>query len=89
MLRRLPDFFFRRADGFVEFIKEIRGIDVAVLMRELEKNRYKISMRGKGKIDVAAVCSTFGGGGHRNAAGCRIEGTIEEVRDKLLAVLCV
>lgn len=76
-------------DGFVEFIKEIRGIDVAVLMRELEKNRYKISMRGKGKIDVAAVCSTFGGGGHRNAAGCRIEGTIEEVRDKLLAVLCV
>ncbi len=76
-------------DGFVEFIKEIRGIEVAVLMRELEKDYYKISMRGKGRIDVAAVCNTFGGGGHRNAAGCRIKGTIEETRDKLLEALSV
>jgi bifunctional oligoribonuclease and PAP phosphatase NrnA len=75
-------------DGFVEFIKEIRGIEVAVLMRELKKDLYKISMRGKGTVDVAAVCNTFGGGGHRNAAGCRIEGTIEGVRQKLLDALC-
>lgn len=74
-------------DGFVEFIKEIRGIEVAVLMRELDKNLYKISMRGKGTVDVAAVCSMFGGGGHRNAAGCRIQGTIEETRHKLLEAL--
>ncbi len=75
-------------DGFVEFIKEIRGIEVAVLMRELDKDLYKISMRGKGTIDVAAICNMFGGGGHRNAAGCRIEGTIEETRRKLLDALC-
>lgn len=75
-------------DGFVEFIKEVRGIEVAVLMRELDKNLYKISMRGKGTIDVAAICAMFGGGGHRNAAGCRIEGTIEETRHKLLDALC-
>lgn len=74
-------------DGFVEFIKEIRGIEVAVLMRELDKNLYKISMRGKGTVDVAAICNMFGGGGHRNAAGCRIQGTIEEARHELLKAL--
>lgn len=74
-------------DGFVEFIKEIGGIEVAVLMRELKEDLYKISMRGKGKVDVAAICTTFGGGGHRNAAGCRIEGTLEEAREKLLRAL--
>ena len=74
-------------DGFVEFIKEIGGIEVAVLMREIRKDLYKISMRGKGKVDVAAVCSMFGGGGHRNAAGCRIEGALEEARERLLKAL--
>jgi len=74
-------------DGFVEFIKEIRGIEVAVLMREMNKDLCKISMRGKGTVDVAAICSMFGGGGHRNAAGCRIQGTIEEARHKLLEAL--
>ena len=74
-------------DGFVEFIKEIRGIEVAVLMREINEDLCKISMRGKGTVDVAAICSMFGGGGHRNAAGCRIQGTIEEARHKLLEAL--
>lgn len=71
-------------DGFVEYIKQIRGVEVAVLLREIDRDHYKISMRGKGTVDVAAVCSKFGGGGHRNAAGCRIEGTISEVETKLL-----
>jgi phosphoesterase RecJ-like protein len=74
-------------DGFVEFIKEIRGIEVAVLMRELRQGLYKISMRGKGTVDVAAVCNMFGGGGHKNAAGCRIEGNMEEARERLLEAL--
>jgi phosphoesterase RecJ-like protein len=74
-------------DGFVEFIKEIRGVEVAVLMREIDKQHHKISMRGKGTVDVAAVCNAFGGGGHHNAAGCRIEGTMEEAQAKLLQVL--
>lgn len=71
-------------DGFVEYIKQIRGVEVAILLREIGKDHYKISMRGKGTVDVASVCFKFGGGGHRNAAGCRIEGTISEVETKLL-----
>jgi len=70
-------------EGFVESVKEIRGVDVAVLLREITGSQYKISMRSKGNTDVASICNLFGGGGHRNAAGCTIDGTITEVKDRL------
>lgn len=74
-------------EGFVEFIKEIRGIDVAILVREINAQQCKISMRSKGNTDVAKICNLFGGGGHRKAAGCTIDGTVFEVREKLKEVL--
>lgn len=74
-------------EGFVEFIKEIRGIDVAILVREINAQQCKISMRSKGNTDVAKICSLFGGGGHKKAAGCTIDGTIREVQERLKEVL--
>lgn len=71
------------ADGLVELIRGIRGVEVAILIREINKQRYKLSMRSKGFVDVAAICGLFGGGGHKNAAGCSIDGTLEEVKNKL------
>lgn len=70
-------------EGFVEYIKEIRGVNVAILIREVTDNQYKISMRSKGNTDVAKICNHFGGGGHQNAAGCIIEGSIILVKDQL------
>jgi bifunctional oligoribonuclease and PAP phosphatase NrnA len=74
-------------EGFVESIKEIRGINVAILIREITDHRFKVSMRSKGNTDVAQICNHFGGGGHRNAAGCTIDGTIGEVKDRLKEAL--
>jgi phosphoesterase RecJ-like protein len=74
-------------EGFVEYIKEIRGIDVAMIIREVTDHRYKISMRSKGNSDVARICNHFGGGGHKNAAGCTIDGTLMEVKDRLKEAL--
>ena len=71
-------------EGFVEFLKEMRGVEVAVVARQIGESRYKISMRSKGKVDVASVASRFGGGGHKNAAGCTIEGSIDQVKKKLV-----
>ncbi|MCX5811975.1 MAG: bifunctional oligoribonuclease/PAP phosphatase NrnA [Proteobacteria bacterium] len=71
------------SDGFVEYFREIRGVEAAILIREINKQRYKISMRSKGFVDVAAICGFFGGGGHKNAAGCTMDGTLEEVKNKL------
>lgn len=73
-------------DGFSEYIREIKGVEVAIFMRQTGKKRYKISMRSKGTVDVARICSGFGGGGHRNAAGCSIDGDISDVKEQLEAV---
>ncbi len=48
-------------EGFVEFIKEMRGINVAIFVREITNHQYKISMRSKGDTDVAGICNRFGG----------------------------
>ncbi len=75
------------SDGFVEFIKQVKDADVAILMRELQSGTFKISMRSKGVVDVARACNAFGGGGHRNAAGCIINGGEGQIIEKLKEVL--
>jgi phosphoesterase RecJ-like protein len=74
-------------DGFVEYIREIKGVEVAVMLREVAETRYKVSMRSKGSVDVSQVCSLFGGGGHRSAAGCHINGNVTEAEAKLMEAL--
>jgi len=74
-------------EGLVDYPRSVRGIDVAVLFRETGNAEYKISMRSKGNIDVAAVARSFGGGGHAAAAGCTIKGSLNEVRANLIEKL--
>ncbi|MDT8317643.1 MAG: bifunctional oligoribonuclease/PAP phosphatase NrnA [bacterium] len=69
-------------DGFVNYPRSIEGVEVAFLVREIGEKRYKISYRSKGKVNVAAVAEEFGGGGHRNAAGCVMEGELSDVRNR-------
>jgi bifunctional oligoribonuclease and PAP phosphatase NrnA len=75
------------SEGFVEQIKEIGSVEVACVFREVGDHRFKVSMRAKGSINVASVAKRFGGGGHRLAAGCTIDGTASEVKNKLLEAL--
>lgn len=70
-------------EGFVEFLKEMKGVEVAAFFRQIGERKFKISMRSKGDVDVAVVAQALGGGGHRKAAGCVIEGDINEVKNKL------
>ena len=62
------------------------GIKAAVMFRE-EESRIGVTFRSRGHLDVSAVAKTFGGGGHRNASGCRIKGGLAEARKKVLSVL--
>ena len=72
-------------EGFVNYPRSIDGVDVAFLMIQREDpEMWRVSLRGKGDIDVRQIASAFGGGGHRDAAGCRIKGTKEEVENKLV-----
>lgn len=61
-------------NGFVNIPLAARDILAAVYMREIGDNVYRVSLRSKGDINVAKVAERWGGGGHRNAAGLRIEG---------------
>ncbi len=72
--------------GFINYIQSLEGAELALFFQETDKkNQIRISFRGKGKeIDVNDLARQFGGGGHKLAAGCLMEGSIEEVEDKIL-----
>ncbi|MBI5683144.1 MAG: bifunctional oligoribonuclease/PAP phosphatase NrnA [Deltaproteobacteria bacterium] len=72
-------------EGFVNFARAIDGVEVGILFRESKSGEYKMSFRSRGNIDVAEIGSMFGGGGHKNAAGCNLQGTLEEVKEKILS----
>ncbi|MEM1071299.1 MAG: bifunctional oligoribonuclease/PAP phosphatase NrnA [Planctomycetota bacterium] len=80
--------------GLADFPLRIQSVRVAASITEVETAdggpRAKISLRSKpgpGMIDVNAVAGRLGGGGHANASGARIDGTVDEARDRLVAVL--
>ncbi len=76
-------------EGLVEEVRSIAGTVAAIFMRELEdKKRWKISLRAKTEdIDVNVVAGKFDGGGHKAAAGATIEGTLDDVKKRILAEL--
>jgi phosphoesterase RecJ-like protein len=74
-------------NGFVNIPLSARDILAAVYMREVGPNEYRVSLRSKGDINVAKVAEKFGGGGHRNAAGLRIEGDWDEKEAELVAAV--
>lgn len=72
-------------EGVVEFPRSIAGVELAILFRELANGKIKISLRSVGEVDVASLAASFGGGGHRRAAGASLEGTLSEVQSMVLA----
>lgn len=67
-------------DGFVNYPRAIRGVEVALFFRQIAPDAYKISFRSRGAVDVGAMARELGGGGHHNAAGAKVTGTLEEAR---------
>jgi phosphoesterase RecJ-like protein len=75
-------------EGFVNQPLSLKGVDAAFLIRESEKGKTRVSLRSRSDdMDVNKIAQTFGGGGHVRASGCRIEGTIPDVKSKLLAAI--
>jgi phosphoesterase RecJ-like protein len=61
-------------NGFVNIPLAAKEVEAVCYMREVQPNTYRVSLRSKDNINVARVAEKFGGGGHKNAAGCRVEG---------------
>jgi len=75
------------ADGFVNYPRSIRGVEVALFFHQVSDNLYKISFRSRGSVDVGALSRKLGGGGHHNAAGAKLNGTLNEVRTSVFTLL--
>ncbi len=74
-------------EGIVNVAIGISGVEAAVFLRELPERRYRLSLRSKGKVNVAEIAERLGGGGHGNAAGCTLEGPLEHALDEILTEL--
>jgi len=86
MLRRegaLPE----HTEGLVDMVRSIRDVEVAVCCYEVSEGRFKVSLRSKGDVDVEKIAGTLGGGGHKNASACRVEGDFETVRERVLGAI--
>jgi phosphoesterase RecJ-like protein len=71
-------------EGIVNYAVCIAGVEAAAFLRELPERRIRLSLRSKGKVDVAAIAARLGGGGHENAAGCTLEGPLPSALDLIL-----
>jgi bifunctional oligoribonuclease and PAP phosphatase NrnA len=63
-------------EGLVNYALSIHDVEVAVFFRELPDGRLRASLRSKGQVNVSAVAEHFGGGGHKCASGCSVDGPL-------------
>lgn len=71
-------------EGLINYPRSIEGVEVAILFREIAPSTIKVGFRSKSWLDVNQLAATYGGGGHRKAAGCVIEGGMDEVVERVL-----
>lgn len=74
-----------QTENFVNYVRAVDGVQVAIFFLETEDKKIKISFRSRGMVDVSTIAHHFGGGGHQRAAGALLEGSMEQVQEKVLA----
>jgi phosphoesterase RecJ-like protein len=76
-------------EGLVNYALSMADVQVAIFFRELPDCRYRVSLRSKGEVNVSSVAEHFGGGGHKCASGCSLEGplaaAVSRIVDRLRA----
>ncbi|OHV04044.1 DHH family phosphoesterase [Mycobacterium talmoniae] len=78
---------FEETESIVDIVRTTQQAEVAAVFKEVEPQRWSVSMRAKSAVDLAAVASGFGGGGHRLAAGYSAAGAVDDVVADLVAAL--
>ncbi len=77
------------SEGTVNYLISIAEVEAAAFLRELpgQPQRFRTSLRSKSSVDVSQVARLWGGGGHRNAAGCTLDGPLDQARRRILLEL--
>jgi phosphoesterase RecJ-like protein len=71
-------------ESFVNYARSIEGVEIGILFKELRANEIKLSWRSSTNVDVSKLAAKFGGGGHARAAGCTINGPVDQVVNDVL-----
>ncbi len=74
-------------DGFVHFPMSVGEVEAVAFLKETAPGVYRTSLRSKGEINVARIAEQFGGGGHRNAAGCTLTGAWADAEQTIVSLL--
>lgn len=75
-------------EGLINFPLSVKDVEaVAFFKQDASPDRWRVSLRSKGPVDIGVIAAARGGGGHRNAAACRLSGDAETLRDELMAAL--
>ena len=80
--RRMMDFYGAKTEdieGIIDQLRVTKGVEVAILLHETDEQEYKVSLRSNDYVDVGAIASYFGGGGHKKASGFTMRGSIHDV----------
>jgi phosphoesterase RecJ-like protein len=75
------------SEGIINFPLSVKDIQAVAFFKEMPDGTWRVSMRSKGEVDVRAVASRFGGGGHVNAAGCSATGDIASLQQQFMQLL--
>jgi len=70
-------------DGLVNIVRNIEGVEVAVMIRQRSVDEFKINFRSQNYVDVSAIARKYSGGGHKKAAGCTLRGSMVEIKEIL------
>jgi phosphoesterase RecJ-like protein len=76
---------YEDTEGLINLPLTVKEIEAVVFFKQTEGEQYRVSLRSKGNIDVGGVAKSFGGGGHKNAAGCTVSGAIDTLQKLFIA----
>ena len=82
-LTSLQSYCDKEMGRIVSQLRITKGVECAIFLYQTKTLEYKVSLRSNGKVDVAAIASYFGGGGHVRAAGCTMQGTVHDCVNNL------
>jgi bifunctional oligoribonuclease and PAP phosphatase NrnA len=71
---------YEDTEGLINLPLTVKEIQSVVFFKQIEGEEYRVSMRSKGDVDIGAIAKEFGGGGHKNAAGCTATGSVDGLR---------
>lgn len=75
------------SEGLANYPRSIRGVEVGISFEEISPDAHRVSLRSRGRVDVAGAAAAFGGGGHAAAAGATVKGPAESVRARVLGTV--